>query len=87
MLTQDLARKVFAVVYTFAIQNDEIKKNTFAIFIHSLSSVHLFHETAQNRPLTAVRTVQRFSCCRQANPRFSVVTTELFRVRRGLAVT
>jgi len=40
-LTQDLTRRVFAVVYTFV------------IFIHSLSSVHLFRETAQTRPLTA----------------------------------
>jgi len=34
--TQDLARRVFAIVYAFV------------IFIHSLSSVHLFYKTTQN---------------------------------------
>ena len=63
--TQDLARRVFAVVHAFV------------VFIHSLSSVHLFYKTTQNRPLTAMiwrshhmalvflartaRVVQRFS--------------------------
>jgi len=40
--TQDLARRVFAVVYEFV------------VFIHSLSSAHLFYKTTQNRPLTAM---------------------------------
>jgi len=40
--TQDLARRVFAIVYAFV------------VFIHSLYSVHLFYKTTQNRPLTAM---------------------------------